>query len=64
MSSGSQEKRADLLGELVRERRLTHKFAKTGRYASEEKNGEDMCQISIRFSIKNLSRCTHSGKLL
>ncbi len=27
--------------------RLTHKFAKTGRYASEEENGEDMGQILV-----------------
>jgi len=30
---------------------LTHKSARTGRYASEEENGEDMCQISTICSF-------------
>ena len=33
--------------------RLTHKSAKAGRYASEEENGEDICQISILVSNGN-----------
>src|ERR1700716_3164901 len=29
-----------------------HKFAKTGRYASEEENGQDMCQIQAPISFR------------
>ena len=32
----------------------THKFAKTGRYASEKENGEDMGQISTALTVKCL----------
>jgi hypothetical protein len=35
--------------------RLTHKFAKTGRYASEEENGEDMGSRT-RLVIRNRTR--------
>jgi len=31
--------------------RLTHKSAKKGRYASEEENGEDMCQIQTAICL-------------
>jgi hypothetical protein len=30
--------------------RLTHKSAETGRYVSEEENGEDMCQTTVKIS--------------
>src|SRR5437870_6382690 len=36
--------------------RLTHKFAKTGRYASEEENGEDMCQIQAPISFREFKK--------
>jgi len=36
--------------------RLTHKFAKTGRYASEEENGEDMCQIQVPISFREFKK--------
>jgi len=35
---------------------LTHKFAKTGRYASEEENGEDMCQIQAPISFREFKK--------
>jgi len=36
--------------------RLTHKFAKMGRYASEEENGEDMCQIQAPISFREFKK--------
>src|SRR5712691_8912641 len=41
---------------LMRNCRLTHKFAKTGRYASEEENGEDMCQIQAPISFREFKK--------
>ena len=34
----------------------SHKFAKTGRYASEEENGEDMCQIQAPISFREFKK--------
>src|SRR6266705_6142318 len=53
----------ETIGGLGRSCRLTHKFARRGRYASEEENGEDMCQILIICSLSALARtcCTTSN---
>jgi hypothetical protein len=36
--------------------RLTHKFARTGRDASEEENGEDLCQIQAPISFREFKK--------
>jgi hypothetical protein len=37
---------------------MSHKFARTGRYASEEENGEDMdmCQIQAPISFREFKK--------